>query len=109
MAFRQACREYATSQIALQKIVFYSLRHFSGLGKPLFNHGFFLSSRYCSILGKILDLGYLYQGAKPVHWCTQCGSSLAEAEVEYQNKVSPAIDVWFSRRQCPFFLESLFK
>jgi isoleucyl-tRNA synthetase len=37
--------------------------------------------------------GYLYQGAKPVHWCVDCGSALAEAEVEYEDKTSPAIDV----------------
>ncbi len=46
-------------------------------------------------LSRIIDNGHLQQGFKPVHWCTDCGSALAEAEVEYQDKVSPAIDVRF--------------
>ena len=44
-------------------------------------------------LAKIIDKGHLHQGFKPVHWCTDCGSALAEAEVEYKDKESPAIDV----------------
>ena len=46
-------------------------------------------------LGEIQKNGYLYQGSKPVHWCVDCGSALAEAEVEYEDKNSPAIDVGF--------------
>ena len=46
-------------------------------------------------LGSIIDRGHLQQGFKPVHWCTDCGSALAEAEVEYKDKTSPAIDVRF--------------
>ena len=46
-------------------------------------------------LGEIYKQGYLYSGVKPVHWCVDCGSALAEAEVEYYDKVSPAIDVAF--------------
>ncbi|MDU8421062.1 class I tRNA ligase family protein, partial [Pseudomonas syringae] len=47
-------------------------------------------------LGKIIGNGHLHKGAKPVHWCTDCGSSLAEAEVEYYDKASPSIDVAFN-------------
>ncbi len=46
-------------------------------------------------LGTIHDHGYLYQGYKPVNWCLDCQSALAEAEVEYEDKTSPAIDVGF--------------
>ncbi|HET6757388.1 MAG TPA: isoleucine--tRNA ligase, partial [Burkholderiales bacterium] len=46
-------------------------------------------------LGKILERGYVYHGHKPVHWCVDCGSALAEAEVDYEDKISPAIDVAF--------------
>jgi len=46
-------------------------------------------------LGKITQKGHIATGAKPVHWCTDCGSALAEAEVEYEDKHSPAIDVRF--------------
>jgi len=47
-------------------------------------------------LGQIIAGGHVYKGFKPVHWCIDCGSALAEAEVEYQNRTSPAIDVRFS-------------
>jgi isoleucyl-tRNA synthetase len=47
------------------------------------------------LLGKLLDKGYVYRGLKPVNWCFDCGSALAEAEVEYQDKRDPAIDVGF--------------
>jgi isoleucyl-tRNA synthetase len=52
-------------------------------------------------LGKIIANGHLYRGAKPVHWCLDCRSALAEAEVEYEDKNSRAIDVAFrvSRRR----------
>jgi isoleucyl-tRNA synthetase len=46
-------------------------------------------------LGKLLEKGYVYRGLKPVNWCFDCGSALAEAEVEYQDKRDPAIDVGF--------------
>ncbi|WP_139284591.1 class I tRNA ligase family protein, partial [Vibrio cholerae] len=45
---------------------------------------------------KVIDNGHLHKGVKPVHWCTDCGSALAEAEVEYEDKTSPAIDVAFA-------------
>ena len=46
-------------------------------------------------LGKLLEKGYLYRGLKPVNWCFDCGSALAEAEVEYEDRKSPTIDVAF--------------
>ena len=47
-------------------------------------------------LGTLLDKGYVYRGLKPVNWCFDCGSALAEAEVEYENKRDPSIDVGFA-------------
>ena len=49
-------------------------------------------------LAKIVANGHLTRGAKPVHWCFDCGSALAEAEIEYQDKVSPAVDVAYTVR-----------
>ena len=46
-------------------------------------------------LGQLLEKGYVYRGLKPVNWCFDCGSALAEAEVEYENKRDPSIDVGF--------------
>src|ERR1044071_8953956 len=47
------------------------------------------------VLGRILSRGYVYRGLKPVNWCFDCGSALAEAEVEYEDRKDPAIDVAF--------------
>ena len=47
-------------------------------------------------LGRILAAGHIVRGHKPVHWCIDCGSALAEAEVEYADRTSPAIDVRFT-------------
>ena len=47
-------------------------------------------------LAEIVKAGHLHKGVKPVHWCIDCGSALAEAEVEYEDKKSPAIDVRFA-------------
>jgi isoleucyl-tRNA synthetase len=57
-------------------------------------------------LGNIVRSGHLEKGFKPVHWCTDCGSALAEAEVEYQDKVSPSIDVRFGVSDEQAFLNS---
>ena len=46
-------------------------------------------------LGKILEKGFVYRGLKPVNWCFDCQSALAEAEVEYEDRVDLAIDVGF--------------
>jgi isoleucyl-tRNA synthetase len=47
------------------------------------------------VLGRLLEKGYVYRGLKPVNWCFDCGSALAEAEVEYEDRKDPAIDVGF--------------
>ena len=49
-------------------------------------------------LAKIIERGHLARGVKPVHWCFDCGSALAEAEIEYADKTSPAVDVAYEAR-----------
>src|SRR3546814_1053234 len=49
-------------------------------------------------LAKVIDNGHLVRGVKPVYWCFDCGSALAVAEIEYQDKVSPAVDVAYAAR-----------
>ncbi|MCS5712501.1 isoleucine--tRNA ligase [Candidatus Berkiella aquae] len=93
--FREKCREYAESQIALQKASFIRLGILADWDNPYKTMDFAYEADIVRSIGDILKQGHLQRGAKPVHWCTQCGSALAEAEVEYQNKTSPAIDVCF--------------
>jgi isoleucyl-tRNA synthetase len=94
-AFRQACREYALQQISIQREEFKRLGVFGDWEHPYLTMDFRFEANVIRALGEIIRQGHLQQGFKPVHWCVNCGSALAEAEVEYADKVSPAIDVRF--------------
>ena len=93
--FRKACREYAQKQVDKQRIDFKRLGVFGDWDNPYLTMDFKFEANIVRGLGKIIEAGHMQKGVKPVHWCTDCGSALAEAEVEYEDKTSPAIDVRF--------------
>ncbi|MES1987953.1 MAG: class I tRNA ligase family protein, partial [Pseudomonadota bacterium] len=93
--FRELCREYAAEQVARQKKDFIRLGVLGDWDNPYLTMDFKTEADIMRALGDIQKNGYLYQGSKPVHWCVDCGSALAEAEVEYEDVNSPAIDVGF--------------
>ena len=93
--FRQLCREYAEEQIARQKKDFIRLGIIGDWDNPYKTMNFGTEANIVRNLGKIQEASYLIKGEKPVHFCLECGSALAEAEVEYKDKVSPALDVAF--------------
>ncbi|WJY15639.1 isoleucine--tRNA ligase [Pectobacteriaceae bacterium CE90] len=93
--FRQECRKYAAEQVAGQKKDFIRLGVLGDWDHPYLTMDFKTEANIIRALGKIIDNGHLHKGAKPVHWCADCGSALAEAEVEYYDKTSPSIDVAF--------------
>ena len=93
--FRELCREYAKAQVERQKTDFIRLGVLGDWDNPYLTMDFKTEADIMRALGEIYKNGYLYQGSKPVHWCIDCGSALAEAEVEYEDKNSPAIDVSF--------------
>ena len=93
--FRELCREYAKEQVERQKKDFIRLGVLGDWDNPYLTMDFHTEADIIRALGQIQQNGYLYQGRKPVNWCLDCGSALAEAEVEYEDKVSPAIDVGF--------------
>lgn len=94
--FREICRKYAKSQVELQKKDFKRLGVLGDWDKPYLTMDFQTEGDTVRSLGKIVENGYLRKGEKPVHWCVDCGSALAEAEVEYEDKTSSSIDVRFS-------------
>lgn len=94
--FREKCREYAAKQVDGQRTDFIRLGVLGDWQKPYLTMDYEFEANIVRSLGKIIDKGHLHQGSKPVHWCLDCGSALAEAEVEYQDKESPAIDVMFT-------------
>lgn len=94
-AFREKCRSYAMKQINLQRDAFVRLGVLGDWENPYMTMNFAYEADIVRALSKIIQNGHLHKGYKPVHWCFDCASTLAEAEVEYQDKSSPSIDVGF--------------
>ncbi|PWC21806.1 isoleucine--tRNA ligase [Brenneria roseae subsp. roseae] len=94
--FRAECRKYAAEQVAGQKKDFIRLGVLGDWEHPYLTMDFQTEANIIRALGRIIENGHLHKGAKPVHWCADCGSALAEAEVEYYDKTSPSIDVAFN-------------
>jgi isoleucyl-tRNA synthetase len=93
--FRKKCRNYATQQVDGQRQDFKRLGVMGEWDKPYLTMAYETEANIIRALGKIIENGHLIKGDKPVHWCVDCGSALAEAEVEYEDKTSYAIDVRF--------------
>ena len=94
-AFQNACKEYAESQVVKQMEDFKRLGVFGDWENSYKSLDSSFEADIVRSLGKIYDGGHLEKGEKPVHWCQDCSSALAEAEVEYMDKVSKSIDVPF--------------
>ena len=93
--FRDKCRDYAQKQVNGQRKDFIRLGVSGDWDHPYLTMDYTFEADIIRSLGKIISNGHLHKGYKPVHWCTDCGSALAEAEVEYEDKTSLAIDVRF--------------
>lgn len=93
--FRGACRAYANSQIAEQMADFKRLGVLADWDNPYLTMNFKQEADTVRALAEIYNNGHIVRGFKPVNWCLDCGSALAEAEVEYEDKKSDAIYVGF--------------
>jgi isoleucyl-tRNA synthetase len=94
--FRALCRQFAQSQVDLQREAFKRLGVLGDWNRPYLTMAPQFEAQQIRAFGKIIRNGHLYKGVKPVYWCLDCRSALAEAEVEYEDKTSPAIDVAFN-------------
>ena len=83
-AFRAACRAYAQEQIELQRADFKRLGILGDWERPYLTMAPRYEAQQLRAFGRIIENGHLYKGVKPVHWCLDCRSALAEAEVEYE-------------------------
>jgi len=92
-AFRQKCREYAAEQVDAQRNDFKRLGVLGDWQRPYRTMDFSYEADMLRALARIVENGHVVRGAKPVFWCFDCGSALAEAEIEYADKASPAVDV----------------
>jgi isoleucyl-tRNA synthetase len=91
--FRDRCRQYAAGQVDAQREDFVRMGVLGEWDTPYLTMDYRFEADIIRTLSEIIANGHLLKGSKPVHWCLDCGSALAEAEVEYQDKTSPAIDV----------------
>lgn len=101
--FRKACREYALSQVELQKKDFIHMGVFGDWSNPYLTMNFKQEANIVRSLGEIAKNGHIQPGLKPVNWCLDCGSALAEAEVEYEDKnqmQSTWVSPWLIWRIC---------
>ena len=94
-AFRQACRDYALEQVNVQREEFKRLGVMGDWNRPYLTMQREYEAEQLKAFAQILRNGHIYKGLKPVHWCLDCRSALAEAEVEYEDRTSPALDVRF--------------
>jgi isoleucyl-tRNA synthetase len=93
---QRLCRAYATEQIAKQKADFQRLGVLGDWDNPYLTMAYGNEADEIRGLAMLLQKGYIFRGLKPVNWCFDCGSALAEAEVEYEDRKDPAIDVGFA-------------
>jgi len=94
-SFRNECRKFAAEQVDKQRLDFERLGVLGAWDQPYLTMDFRVEADIVRALARIVAKGHVQRGYKPVHWCTDCGSSLAEAEVEYYDIHSLAIDVRF--------------
>jgi isoleucyl-tRNA synthetase len=94
-AFRAACREYALKQVDAQRSDFKRLGVLGDWDHPYMTMMPRFEAEQLRAFALIIKNGHVYKGFKPVHWCLNCRSALAEAEVEYEDKTSPSIYVRF--------------
>ncbi|MBB3271016.1 isoleucyl-tRNA synthetase [Pseudomonas sp. OG7] len=92
---RELCREYAAEQIEGQKTEFIRLGVLGDWDNPYKTMNFANEAGEIRALAEMVKQGFVFKGLKPVNWCFDCGSALAEAEVEYADKKSQTIDVAF--------------
>ena len=94
--FRDACRKFARQQVDGQRKDFRRLGILGDWDRPYLTMDPAYEAEQLRAFARIFANGHVYKGFKPVHWCLDCGSALAEAEVEYADKKSPAIDARFT-------------
>ena len=93
--FRERCRDYALKFVDTQRKEFKRLGIFGRWEKPYLTLDYTYESKIVEVFGVLAEKGYIFRGLKPIHWCPQCETALAEAEIEYEDDRSPSIYVKF--------------
>jgi len=95
VSFRKKAHDYAMRYVGIQREEFKRLGILGDWDNPYLTLSKGYEADITRSLGKLVEKGYIYKDLKPVNWCSTCETALAEAEVEYENKVSPSIYVKF--------------
>jgi len=93
--FREKCKEYALKYVDIQRQEFKRLGVFADWGNPYLTLDPDYEEKIIETFGILAEKGYVYRGLKPIHWCSNCVTALAEAEIEYEEEKSPSIYVKF--------------
>ena len=97
MEIRKRCRSYAAEFVDIQREEFKRLGVFGRWNNPYLTMKKTYEAGIVRAFGKLVREGYIYQGLRPIHWCTSCSTALADAEVEYGDHSSPSVYVAFSQ------------
>ena len=101
LELRRRCREYAAHFVNVQREQFMRLGISGDWENPYLTMSPEFESRIVAVFGELAQAGYIYRGLRPIHWCPECQTALAEAEIEYEDKTSPSIYVRFPLREDP--------
>ncbi|MBE3576989.1 MAG: isoleucine--tRNA ligase [Limnochordales bacterium] len=93
--FRRRCREYALKYVQIQRDEFRRLGVWGDWDNPYLTLKPEYEAAQVRVFGEMVRRGYIYKGLKPVYWCPHCETSLAEAEIEYDDRKSPSIYLRF--------------
>lgn len=101
LELRRRCREYAAHFVNVQREQFMRLGISGDWENPYLTMSPEFEARIVAVFGELAQAGYIYRGLRPIHWCPECQTALAEAEIEYEDKTSPSIYVRFPLKDDP--------
>jgi isoleucyl-tRNA synthetase len=93
--FRKKAKEYALKHVDIQRAEFERLGVFADWQKPYLTLNNVYEAQIVKSFAELVKKNYIYKGRKPVNWCAECETALAEAEVEYEDRLSPSVYVKF--------------
>lgn len=106
MEIRSRCRKYASEFVDIQREEFKRLGVFGRWEDPYLTMKKTYEAGIVRAFGRLVRDGYIYQGLRPIHWCTSCSTALADAEVEYADHTSPSIFVAFRQKDSEKWIEA---
>jgi len=105
LEFREKAYDYALKYVSIQREQFKRLGVFGDWDNPYLTLSHEYEEAIVRAFSALVKKGYIYRGLKPVNWCYRCETALAEAEVEYEDHVSPSVYVKFRLKESEDYLK----